>query len=270
MMTLKFTVLRTLLKALVVCVLGGSLPATWSIIIIDTRTGEIAVGSATCIVGADLRSMTAVLVVGKGGACAQSYVDTTGNNRILIFNGFKRGMSPSAILAALATADPGHQTRQYGIVDTRGRAVAFSGTGAGLWKGHVTGTIGTLAYAIQGNVITGKPVVDEAEKAVRNTPGDLATKLMAGMEAARRMGGDGRCSCNRGPTACGSPPKSFTKSAHIAFMVVARLGDTNGPACGSAGCARGNYYMAHDVRGHATAPDPVITLWDKYFQWRKG
>ena len=269
MMTRRLQALGTLLKSLVLCLFCGQLPATWSIVIVDTRTGEVAIGSATCIVGANLRSMTAVLVVGKGGACAQSYVDTTGNNRLLIFNGFKQGLAPSAILAALATADPGHQTRQYGIVDTQGRAIAFSGTGAGLWKGHVTGSIGTLAYAIQGNVITGKPVVDEAEKAVRNTPGDLAAKLMAGMEAARRMGGDGRCSCNRGPTGCGAPPKSFTKSAHIAFMAIARLGDSNGP-CGSGGCARGRYYMALDVQGHATAPDPVITLWDKYFKWRKG
>jgi len=269
MMKLRLKALGTLLKGLVFCLLSGNLCATWSIIIIDTRTGEIAIGSATCIVGADLRSMTAVLVVGKGGACAQSYVDASGNNRILIFNGFKSGMSPSNILAALATADPGHQTRQYGFVDTEGRALGFTGSGAGAWGGHLTGTIGTLTYAIQGNVLTGRPVITEAEKAVRNTPGDLAAKLMAGMEAARKMGGDGRCSCQQGPTACGSPPRSFNKSAHIAFMVIGRFGDSNG-SCGSAGCARGRYYMAHDVRGHFTAPDPVATLWDQYFKWRKG
>ena len=52
---------------------------------------------------------------------------------------------------------------------------------------------------------------------------------MAAMQAARSMGGDGRCSCSPTlPTSCGSPPPSFTKSAHIAYMMVARAGDTEG------------------------------------------
>ena len=41
------------------------------------------------------------------------------NNRAPIFSGFQPGPSPKAILAALANQDPGHQTRQYGIVDTK-------------------------------------------------------------------------------------------------------------------------------------------------------
>lgn len=268
MFRLRLQSIGILLKAFVLCLFGGNLGATWSIIIIDTRTGEIAMGSATCIVGANLRALTPVLVVGKGGACAQSFVDTTGANRRLIFSGFQTGMSPSAILLALKNSDPGHQTRQYGIVDTRGRMLGFTGTGAGVWKGHLTGKIGTLVYAIQGNVLTGRPVILEAEKAVRNTPGDLATKLMAAMEAARKMGGDGRCSCPSSTTGCGSPPKSFTKSAHIAFMLVARLGDVNRP-CGGQGCAAGDYYMGLNVQGYFNAPDPVITLWNQYFKWRK-
>jgi len=99
------------LRALVLFLVCGNLSATWSIIIVDTRTGEVAIGSATCVPGWDLRSLTAVLVIGKGGACAQSYVDFSGRNRLLIFNGFKNGTNPKDILAALAKADPNHQTR---------------------------------------------------------------------------------------------------------------------------------------------------------------
>ena len=46
--------------------LAGSASATWSILIVNTRTGEIAVGSATCLTGFDLEANTPVLVpVGK-------------------------------------------------------------------------------------------------------------------------------------------------------------------------------------------------------------
>lgn len=218
--------------------LASPAQATWSIILINTRTGEIAVGSATCLTGFDLQANTPVLIAGVGAATAQSFVDQGGFNRVFIRDRLLMGLSPADILSVLPAFDPGHQSRQYGICDTReaGRAATFSGTGAGQWAGGVTGrgiAIGhagaDIVYAIQGNVLTGAPVVSMAEAAVLNTPGDLAAKLMASMEAARAMGGDGRCSCSSGnPTACGSPPASFTKSAHIAYMLIARAGDRDG------------------------------------------
>jgi hypothetical protein len=131
-----------------------------------------------------------------------------------------------AILAGLAARDSGHQTRQYGIADTRGGTLTFSGTGAGAWAGGRTGRVGDLVYAVQGNVLTGPPVVDRAVIAIETTPGDVAAKLMAAMEAARSMGGDGRCSCNPNDAdGCGAPPPTFTKSADIAYMLIARAGD---------------------------------------------
>ena len=71
---------------------------------------------------------------------------------------------------------------------------------------NVTGEVGDLSYAIQGNVLVGWLPVLDAETALLNTPGDLATKVMAAMQAARFAGGDGRCSCsNNNPTGCGEP-----------------------------------------------------------------
>ncbi len=211
--------------------------ATWSIVLIDTRTGEVAVASATCLTGFDLRANTPVLIPGVGAATAQSFVDTTGQNRVFIRDRLALGVSPQDIITQLSTFDSGHQSRQYGIADVYGRTATFSGTGAGAWAGGQTGLfnsthngrIGRIAYAIQGNVLTGSPVVEQAVIAAISTPGDLPAKLMASMQAARLMGGDGRCSCNAAaPTSCGSPPASFTKSAHIAYMLIARAGDTEG------------------------------------------
>jgi hypothetical protein len=228
---------RRLLAAVMLAGLAAApAAATWSIILVDTRTGEIAVGSATCVAGFDLRALTPVLIPGIGGATAQSSVDSTGQNRVYIRDRLIQLTDPAAIISGLATFDAGHQSRQYGVVDTLGRAATFSGSGASAWAGGMTGQFtyvhggqpGTIAYAIQGNILTGAPVVAMAEAAVRNTPGDLAARMMAGMQAARLMGGDGRCSCATGPTACGSPPPFFTKSAHIAYMLIARTGDREG------------------------------------------
>jgi hypothetical protein len=231
------TAVRALVAGVGLAIAPAAARATWSILLVDTRTGEIAVGSATCLTNFDLRANTPVLIPGIGGATAQSFVDSTGQNRVFIRDRLSEGVNPTDILTQLATFDSGHQTRQYGIVDTLGRTATFSGTGDGQWAGGRTGTfmnvyagqVGPVAYAIQGNVLTGQPVVDQAVLAAVSAPGDLPAKLMAAMQAARLMGGDGRCSCSpSAPTSCGSPPPSFTKSAHIAYMLIARAGDREG------------------------------------------
>ena len=48
--------------------------ATWSIVIVNLVTGEVAVGIATCLTGFDLRPNTVVIVPGHGAAAAQSFV----------------------------------------------------------------------------------------------------------------------------------------------------------------------------------------------------
>jgi len=96
--------------------------------------------------------------------------------------------------------------------------------------------------------------------------------LMAAMEAARSMGGDGRCSCDPGdPTRCGSPPENFEKAAHIGYMMLARLGDTDDERCNRGGCARGDYFMNFNVPFQpSSAPDPVIQMREMFDDWRAG
>lgn len=224
------------LAAGLVVAAAGSAHATWSIILIDTRTREIAVGSATCLTSFDLQAGTPVILTGIGAATAQSFVDSTGQNRVFVRDKLALSVAPADILTGLATFDTGHQTRQYGIADVLGRTATFSGTGANAWAGGQTGQFnnvhlghtGSVVYAIQGNILTGPCVVDAAVQAAINEPGDLPQKLMKAMQAARVAGGDGRCSCPANPTSCGCPPASFTKSAHIAYMLIARTGDTDG------------------------------------------
>src|SRR5262245_27385585 len=103
---------RLFVTLVLAAVVASEAMATWSIILVDTRTGEVAFGSCTCLEGFDLRAAVPVIVVGKGGGAAQSFVDVTGQNRILIRDRLLQGVDPMVILAQLAAQDPQHQTRQ--------------------------------------------------------------------------------------------------------------------------------------------------------------
>lgn len=244
--------------------------ATWSIIAIDTQTHEIAVGAATCVPGIDLRQHLPVVLVDVGAACAQSLVDVTGENRKFIHDGLLAGTQPALIITTLALFDSMHENRQYGIATTGGLTATFTGSETGSYRGGVTGQFKTIVYAIQGNVLTGEPVVTAAEQALRTTVGALPVKLMAAMEAARQFGGDGRCSCTvDNPTVCGSPPASFDKSAHVGFMIVTRPGDTDGDCNGVTGCATGDYYLNLNIADQGGGDvDPVFQLREAFDAWR--
>lgn len=247
------------------------LPATWSIVVVDTKTGEVAVGTATCLTSFDIQKNVPVIVPGIGAGASQSLLDTGGLNRKIIQRGLIIGLTPDQILAELSTVN-GFQARQFGIVNLVDTPVTFTGANASAAKGGVVGVVGDLRYAIQGNILTGAAVWLEAEKALVQTPGDLSQKLMAAMEAARSMGGDGRCSCSpTAPTSCGAPPiGGFQKSAHCAFVGVARIGDVLGACNSTVGCAAGDYFLELNFIGNTNDPDPVIVVQGMYDAWRLG
>lgn len=262
---------RAVAAAMALAVVASPALATWSIILVNVKTGEVAIGNATCIAGFNLETACPVLVVGKGAGCAQSWIDSTGQNRLVMFQGFQSSTPLSQILSQLS-ADPNLQTRQYGMVSLYGPdALTFTGTVCGAWAGGVTGQVGDIRYAIQGNVLSGACVVTAAEQSILNTPGDLAGKLMAAMRSAQLKGGDGRCSCSQvQPTSCGCPPATFAKSAHVGFMMIGRIGDLDGTCNTAVGCASGTYYMNLNVIGNTNDLDPVKQLQTKYNQWRSG
>lgn len=241
---------RTLIASASAAVAAAASPATatWSVLIVDTRTGEIGLGSATCLVQLDLRETTPVLIAGVGAVTAQSAGDIAGRTRNIIRSRFLEGVPVSAILDELTLVDASHQSRQYGMVDVTGDVVTFTGDQAGAWRGGMTGQIGDLVYAVQGNVLSGGNVVQDAVDAVINTPGDMADKLLAAMQAARDGGGDGRCSCNSVlPESCGSPPPVPFKSAHIGYMLIARLDDQDQSRGYYFAPTRPGYYATTDI-----------------------
>ena len=263
---------RLLCGLFVLLALAAPGAATWSIVAVNLRTGEVAVASATCIPSINLRRETPVIVVGKGAAAAQSLLDVGAVNRSRMYDALVAGvLTPAEILESLRT-DGSYQQRQYGIAAFTGDPVSFTGRRAGAAASGVTGMVDGYCYAVQGNVLTDDLVVTMAAEAFRDTKGDMGQRLMAAMEAARALGGDGRCSCsNNNPTGCGAPPASFEKSAHVGYVIVARMGDQDKPCSMTNGCARGTYYLTLNVAGASAEgrdPDPVEQLQAKYANWR--
>jgi len=262
---------RALFAFLFVSLLVAPADATWSIVVVNRRTGEVAVGAATCIARINLAMGLPTLVPGVGAGVVQA----SGNRLDLVpmTQGLKAGLAPSAILALVRAVEPSPGQLQTGIVSLyRGAPVTFTGGAVGRGKAGVVGEVGDLAYAIQGNVLTGGGVVLAAEAALLAAPGDVGQKLLAAMQAARNLGGDGRCSCELGdPTGCGVPPRDFDKSAHVGFLLVTRVGDELPPCRIGSDCADGFFYLRLNVRGtDATEndPDPVDQLTQRYAAWR--
>jgi hypothetical protein len=259
---------RVATSLLALALLAPLASATWSIVVVDMQTGEVGVASATCVANINLIPILPVIRPGEGAAAVQSSRDPSGARKLVIWQGFEAALAPSEIFTNLQSIG-GHQNRQYGIVGWVGAPVAWTGSGAGQGKHEVTGVVGTLKYAIQGNVLVGREPVDAAEAALLSTPGDLGQKVMAAMEAARAMGGDGRCSCSQfQPTSCGAPPPGTWKSAHTGFVILSRVGDGLGVCNGGTGCASGNYYLRLNFVGGNNDPDPVLELQARYDLWR--
>jgi uncharacterized Ntn-hydrolase superfamily protein len=99
-----------------------------------------------------------------------------------------KGMNPEDVLKTLRDSDSRSEVRQFGIIDAKGNAVAFTGGKCSAWAGHKTGK----NYACQGNLLAGEAVLNEMARAFEETNGRLAWKLMAALEAGDQAGGDKR------------------------------------------------------------------------------
>jgi uncharacterized Ntn-hydrolase superfamily protein len=105
--------------------------------------------------------------------------------------GLKRlaaGASASEVVRALAAADPGRDSRQFGVVDSKGGAAAFTGPKCMDWAGHEVGD----GFACQGNILFGPNVVRAMARSYASTGGDIVDRLFAALAAGQREGGDRR------------------------------------------------------------------------------
>ena len=171
--------------------------ATWSVIAIDTVTGQVVIASATCVPqgrfagfpAKGLMDIQAIVVPGIGVAAAQAGVDNTRANQQLIYRELRRGTPPEEIIGMLS-ADPNYQRRQFGIVDKQGRTAGFSGQGNGYVSEHMAGPVpGTnIIFSVQGNILASHQVVQQAARAFREGDGTMVERVMRAMEKADAAG----------------------------------------------------------------------------------
>ena len=216
---------------------------TFSIVAVDTVTGEIGSAGASCVgpiggVGAFILSD----VIEQVGAIhtQASYLSANQNyaHSLMLL-----GLSPQQIIDSLVANDVQNNPtiRQYGIVDlTRnGESAAFTGIDCLDYKGHVTGN----GYAIQGNILLGEIIIDTMRTIFLNTQGPLADRLMKTLEAAKIIGADTRCA-----------PRGT--SSQSSFIKVVRIGDG------------GNPYLQEIVPDSPVGVDPIDLLREQFNQWK--
>lgn len=271
--------LRKLKAALLLMLaLPATASATWSVIAVDASTGRVVIASATCVNQNDafLMGVQAVVVPGIGVAACQAGVDGTHQNQMLVYRELQKGTSPERIIELLS-ADPAFQSRQFGIVDLKGRSAGHSGLTNGYVTQDIQGQVpGTqIYYSIQGNILRPGEVVPNAVKAFLETTGALTDRVMAAMEAADASGGDSRCTCPAVPAdASASAIPCDGRTAYVAYILMAEKNDTNGDSHNN-----GKYTMYLTVnqpdQGGPNAIkagenlNPVKTLRMRYDAWRK-
>lgn len=264
---------KLFVAAAVMVALQTNVFATWSVIAVDRKTGQIVIASATCVPqqafagfpAKGLKDVQAIIIPGVGVAAAQANVDRTRALQKLIADELNKGTDPARIIDMLKDGDQTHATRQYGIVDLNGRMAGYSGANNGKQsldrQGRVEGT--QVFFSIQGNILAGDDVVEEAAKAFRQAKGSLTDRVMAAMEAADSRGGDRRCNCKSLPD---PPAPCENKTAHVAYIVAANKSDKMGR-----GLNDGTYFMELQVSDQDIKPDendnPVKTLRMRYNRW---
>lgn len=197
-------------------VLAGLLPGimsahaqdTFSIVAVDTETGEVGSAGASCL-GVDV-SLISDMYPGIGAVHTQAQYASYNQDYAgtLMSNGHTAQEIIDSMMVQDATSNP--QIRQYGIVTLAGskKSAAFTGTDCLDYKGHITGP----TYSIQGNILLGRQILDSMEARFLREPGTLADKLMAALQGANVAGADTRC-------------MPYGTSSLSAFIRVARPGD---------------------------------------------
>ena len=198
--------------------------ATFSIVAVDTTTGEVGSAGGSCIAGSIIISD---IHPGIGAIHTQSYYLPANQNYASTL--MDEGYSPLEIIQLLEDNDVQNNPsiRQYGIVDlfsgnnygmlyeyecneidgavwngspnsgelgecsdpTISRSASFTGNNCSDWKGHING----INYAIQGNILLSEDILVGIEEGFLNTNGSLDQKLMAAMQGAKVPGAHTRC-----------------------------------------------------------------------------
>jgi uncharacterized Ntn-hydrolase superfamily protein len=157
---------------------------TYSIVARDPDSGQlgVAVQSKYFSVG----SVVPWAQPGVGAVATQSFAEAAYGPRGLEL--MASGVPAAEALAQLVAEDELRDRRQVGVVDGQGNAAAHTGERCIAEAGQHVGT----GFTCQANLMLKPTVWDAMADAYQATPGDLAERLLAALDAAELEGGDVR------------------------------------------------------------------------------
>ncbi|MEN8207801.1 MAG: DUF1028 domain-containing protein [Candidatus Fermentibacteria bacterium] len=166
------------------CSPGEIYTSTFSIVAMDTLTGEFGVAVASKVL--DVGYIVPWGEPGTGAIATQALTNTLFGPEGLDI--LRTGATAEETMQILLGSDPERDVRQLGIVDAEGNSASFTGSETMHWAGSITGS----GYAIQGNILTGPEVIEHMEIAYLEDDGSLGDRLLAALLAGDAAGGDSR------------------------------------------------------------------------------
>lgn len=173
---------------------------TFSIVARSRKSGDFGVASATAApcVGAFLPWA----LEGVGAIATQAWVNVN-----LGFQGLellRSGLGVEAALSALLSEDSGRARRQ--LIGIDGSSVfGFTGEECSEAKGHIVGD----DFAVAGNILVDRRVLDEMADEFKKSKGELAVRLLQSVEAGQSAGGDKRGKMSSALLVASSKPKLY-------------------------------------------------------------
>lgn len=158
--------------------------STFSIVAFDPVTKDlgVAVQSKYFSVGAVVPWAEA----GVGAIATQAMVNVSyGPEGLKLLAG---GLSVQEVITELTKADKDRETRQLGVVDSKGNSASYTGLKCVPWAGDRQGR----HHAAQGNILEDEGVVVAMSESFESSSGELAERLVSALEAGQSAGGDAR------------------------------------------------------------------------------
>ena len=180
---------------------GEPLVSTFSIVAVDTTTGEMGIAVQSKF--PNVRAVVPWAEGGVGAVATQSFARLDYGRRGLVL--MRNGASADEALQILLRDDPHPEQRQVGIVDRHGHAATWTGSEAFEWRGgrvgQADGSVRSAApgevvtgqtFTVQGNILVSEATVDAMARAFAAAEGPLAARLLAALVAGGQAGGDRR------------------------------------------------------------------------------
>jgi uncharacterized Ntn-hydrolase superfamily protein len=171
--------------------------STFSIIAFDPATNElgVAVQSRAFAAGAAVPFAKP----GIGAVATQAAANRLYGPKAIAL--LEQGLTPEEVVKRITDEDPGRDTRQVAVIDTKGRSAVYTGKHVidrnfdakdpvhyGGYAGHVTGK----NFSVQGNTLASEAVVKAIADAYEGSTGSMADRFMDALDAGQSKGGDMR------------------------------------------------------------------------------